>query len=112
MTTAHRPIRLRSLSPERRSLVALCQSLPFGRLENLRVAGGEPILDPPPRIVREVKLGGENDPRPELAQGDFVLKSQLVDLFFEFDKLGDGNILVLEVKHGLPFRMLIGASIA
>jgi len=110
MTTAHRPIRLRS--PERRSLVALCQSLPFGRLENLRVAGGEPVLDPPPRVIREVKFGGDNDPRPEMTQGDFVLKSQIVDLFSELDKLGDGTILALEVKHGLPFRMMVGEAIA
>jgi hypothetical protein len=96
-----------SLSPGRRRLVELMQSITFGRIEGLTMLNGEPVLDPPPRVVREIKFGGENGPRRELDTDDFLLKSQVVELFQHFDQVGDGYIDVLEVKHGLPFRMLL-----
>jgi hypothetical protein len=99
-----------SLSPERRGLVALMQRLNFGRVESLRVTNGEPVLQPPPRVIREVKFGGENGPRPELASRDFVLKAQLVELFRQLDTLGHGQIESLSVKHGLPFSMNVEAG--
>lgn len=96
-----------SLSASQKQLVELMQSLNFGRIEQLPVRDGEPVLDSPPRVVREFKFGGENGPRPELAAGDFLLKGQVVDLFRHFAQLGTVTIEVLEVKNGLPFRMLV-----
>ncbi len=101
-----------ALSPARRRLVELLQQLNFGRVEGLSVLDGDPVFDPPPRVVREVKFGGENGPRPEAAAADFPLKSQLVELFQHFDEIGDGTIDVLEVKHGLPFRMVVAEAAA
>jgi hypothetical protein len=92
-----------ALSPARRRLVALLQRVNFGRLEGLVVRGGEPVLDPPPAVVREHKFAGENGPRPEAGRPDLALKSQHLDLLVELDRLGDGVIPVLTVKHGLPF---------
>ncbi len=98
-----------SLSPARRSLVELMQRVNFGRIEGLVIRGGEPVLeDLGTRVVLEVKFGGENGPRPEAAAAaaaDFALKRQVVELFGHFDRLGDGRIEVLTVKHGLPFGM-------
>ncbi|MBI1900552.1 MAG: hypothetical protein HYS13_05495 [Planctomycetia bacterium] len=96
-----------SLSPARRRLLETCQQVNFGRVESLVVDGGEPALDPPPRIVREIKFGGENGPRKEIDVDDFLLKSQVVELFAFFDELKDGTIDVLEIKHGLPFRVIV-----
>jgi len=96
-----------SLSPRRRCLLELLQRVNFGRLESLVVADGEPVFDPPPRIVREIKFGGENGPRPEAPIEDFELKAQVVELFRHIDELQDGVIGVLEIKHGLPFRMAV-----
>ncbi len=102
----------RSLSPARKRLVELLQRLNFGRIEGLQVRGGEPVLDPLPRIVREVKLAAaENGPRPEADNRDFLLKAQVVDLFGELDRLGTGTIELLEVKHGLPFRLFVAGSV-
>ena len=95
------------LSARRVGLLELMQSINFGRIHGLVVRGREPILDPPPRVVREVKFGGENGPRPERDAANFYLKTQVVELFQYLDQLGDGTIEVLEVKHGLPFRMLV-----
>jgi hypothetical protein len=98
------------LSPARRRLVELMQGLNFGRIEGLAVRGGDPVFDPPPRVVREVKFGGENGPRPERAAADFVLKTQVAELFQQLDLLGDGTIDALEVKHGLPFRLILAEA--
>jgi hypothetical protein len=96
-----------TLSIPRRRLLELLQRVRFGRLQNLVVRGGEPVLDPAPTIIREHKFGGENGPHPKLQADDFLLKDQVVDLFRQLDALGDGVIAVLEIKHGLPFRMLV-----
>jgi hypothetical protein len=90
-----------------RQLVELMQSINFGRIENLPVRGGLPILNPSPRVIREIKFGGENGPRPERSASDFALKAQVADFFDQLVRIGHGTIEVLEIKHGLPFRMMI-----
>ena len=94
-----------SLSIGGRKLVQLLQRVDFGRVEGIVVGGGEPVFDPPPRIIREIKFGGENGPHPKAGREDFALKAQVCDLFAQLEELGDGVILRLEVKHGLPFKM-------
>lgn len=96
-----------SLSPSQRQLVEIFQRLNFGCVENLVVRGGQPVFDPPPRVVREHKFGGENGPRPESELGEFSLKPQVRELFDAITALGDGVIERIEVKHGLPFRMIV-----
>jgi hypothetical protein len=96
-----------ALSPARRRLVELMQQVNFGQIEHLVIRGGEPVLDPAPRIVHEVKFcAAENGPRPELSAGDFRLKGQLVELFRTLDAPGDATVERLEIKHGLPFRLI------
>ena len=65
------------LPPPEAWLVELMQNINFGRIENLTVRAGMPVFAPPPRVVREVKFGGENGPRPEAAKQDFSLKSRV-----------------------------------
>jgi len=101
----------RSLSAPRRRLLELMQEINFGRIEGLAVRGGEPVLDPPPRVVREIKFGGENGPRRELGSGDFALKAQAVEFFTHLSRLGDGTVEILEIKHGLPFRMSVEEAV-
>ena len=60
-----------------------------------------------PRVVRDVKFGGENGPRPESGLHDFALKAQVRELLEHLDAIGTGTIRTLEVKHGLPFRMQV-----
>ncbi len=96
-----------SVPPERRALLREMQQLNFGRIEGLTIQAGQPQLDPNPTVTRELKFGGENDPRAELAADDFCLKQQVVELFAFFDELRNGVIDVLEIKNGLPFRMTV-----
>lgn len=98
-----------AVSPARRRLLDLMRSVGFGRIEELVILGGEPVFRPAPRIVREVKFGGESPSRPA-GDGDFTLKAQVIDLFDQLDHIRDGRIERLEIKHGLPFRMNIEAD--
>ena len=96
-----------SLSPERRRLIRDMQRINFGRIDSLVIRNREPVLAPITRKQFEIKFGGENGPRPELAASDFVLKQQVVELFGFFDQMANGVIDVLEIKHGLPFRVIV-----
>lgn len=95
------------LPPPHQWLIEQCQRINFGRLEGLVVRAGRPVFDPPPRVVREVKFGSENGPRPEIAKADFALRTQIRELLAQLEALGDGVISTIEIKHGLPFRMIV-----
>ena len=83
------------------------QRLNFGRIEDLTVRGGEPVFDPAPRVIQKVKIGGENGPRTELTCVDFLLKKQTIELLDAISALGEGTVLTIDVKHGLPFAVEI-----
>jgi len=100
-------VTLACLPPAREHLVRLMQEIDFGVVEGLTVLDGEPVFNPRPRLVREVKFGGENGPRPEAARGDFALKAPVRELFAQMEAMGDGIIRCIEVKHGLPFKMTV-----
>ena len=70
-----REVAVRSLSlRSKRELLHCMQRIGFGSIRELHVRGGQPIFDPQPVILREIKLGGENGPRPQLGAADYVLK--------------------------------------
>ena len=95
------------LTFSQRSLLELIQRLNYGRIEGLIVRRGEPVLDPLPRMIRQIKFGGDNGSRPEGAKYDFALKAQVRDFFAHLEALGDGVISCLEIQRGLPFRMTV-----
>jgi hypothetical protein len=88
------------------------QDVYFGRIEDLVVRNGEPVFDPSPRVVREIKIGGDNTIDPDRCGSDFLLKSQVRQFFLELLRLGDATIERVEVKHGLPFRVIVETPIS
>jgi hypothetical protein len=96
-----------TLSPARKRLLQTMQELNFGRIENITVCAGEPMFTPALRVIRDIKIGGENGPRPEASRTDFALKAQFAELFEHLSQIGDGSVSAIEVKHGLPFRLVI-----
>ena len=100
-----------SLSPSRRRLVDLMRTIGFGEILNLAIRAGEPQFDPPPEVVREVKLGGGKETRCVAASGNFALRDQVVDLFEQIELLGTGTIESLEIKGGLPFRLRLRGKV-
>ena len=101
-----------SLSAAQMRLVRLMQRMNFGRIEHLAVRRGQPVMTSPPRTLREVKFGGDNGPRPEIAKDGFELKVQVRDLLTQLESLGDGVIRSIEIQRGLPFRMTVEEAIA
>ncbi len=104
------PASLASLPPSNERLLKLMQEINFGRIEQLKVRAGQPVLEPLPRIVREHKFGSDNGPRDERRLEDFFLKEQVVELFDELERLRDGVVDVLTVKHGIPFNMQVNLA--
>ena len=96
-----------SLSPGCRRLLDLLRQVDFGFIDNLTVANGQPVLDPPPRFVRVIKLKDGARARTKRDVSDFVLKEQIIQLLACMQEIGDGTINRIEVQDGLPFKVVI-----
>ena len=87
------------------------QRIGYGRIKHLAIAGGEPVLNPPPRVYRDRRLTGSNEQRAEIPLGDFLLKDQTVRMFQVLDEIADGVIVALEIRDGLPCRITSEESV-
>jgi hypothetical protein len=103
-TTAQ--IHTSSLDQCSRRLIALMQRIGFGRIESLRVLDGQPAFDPPPRVIREVKLGAERTGHGHDSPAEFTVKRAVVDLLAEMTVVGSATVTI-EVRHGLPVRLIV-----
>lgn len=96
-------------SQARQELIRLMQRINYGEIRHLAIRNGEPILNPSPVIVRNIKFGVENSARVQATTEDFILKNQVVQFLDELDAVSDGEMEVVEIKAGLPFMALIRA---
>ena len=71
------------------------------------IRNGEPVFEPAPRIIQDIKIGGENGPRPELTIEDFALKRPVIELFDHLSRISDGTLESIEVKYGMPFKLVV-----
>ncbi len=94
------------LSGQRQRLLELMQEIAFGQIRDLNVKQGEPQFHPSPQVAKDWKLDGENGARPELYLRDFTLKEQHHKLFEVFDTICDGTIDEINIRAGLPCRVL------
>ena len=92
----------RDLTAAQRRLLQIMHELQFGRVENMRVQAGQPVLDASLKIVRVVRLGGEGRTTHFPIGDEFELKQAVRDLFDELARLHNGIIVRLEFRHGLP----------
>jgi hypothetical protein len=96
-----------ALLESERTLVELIEDLNFGRIERLQFRGGRPILQPLPRVIAAVKIAGENRKADSEIRPGSCLKQSLMELFALMQRVGDGELLLIEVRHGLPFSVEI-----
>ena len=96
---------VQDLSPAQRSLVELMHEHQFGRIENMSIRAGQPVLDQDLKVVRVAYLGGESGGTKPPAGDEFELKRAVCDLFDELARLGHGTVVRLEFKRGLPCRL-------
>jgi len=102
-----KPVRFSDLSPARQALVRLCQAINHGNIENLEVKNSEPVFDPWPVTVRDVKLDSDEGPRPEISLADFVVSDEVVRMMSLLDEMMCGTIRYVEVRAGVPRRILL-----
>jgi hypothetical protein len=58
-------------------------------------------------MVKDVKLDKDEELRPELALSDFVLSSEILRLLALLDEMDCGAIRLIEVRAGIPRRLLV-----
>lgn len=94
-------IRKSHLTELDQQLVDLLQDIDFGRIEDLHIRDGKPVFQPPPRAIATLKMQAPRN-RDEARPRDFSLKQSVVLLMLLIRQIGDGKILRIEVRHGLP----------
>jgi hypothetical protein len=92
-------------------LVRLCQSINYGAIEDLKIEHSEPIFDPSPVILMDVKLDTDDGPRPEIDLSDFALCGEVRRLICQLHELGTGIIERLDVRGGIPRRIVLRGSL-
>ena len=97
-----------ALSLPRKRLLEAMQRLNFGSIEDLEVRGGEPVFSQAaPRITQDIKIGAANGPRLEAEKDNFLLKTAIIELFAHLNRIDHGSVAKIEVRHGLPFRLVV-----
>ena len=94
-----------SLSPPCEKLRKLMRELKFGWIKNLPIRNGEPVLNPSPVLVYDIKLGSDHGKVPGYTGKRAKLKPQEQELLACFRRMDNGTVKCIEVKHGLPFRL-------
>jgi hypothetical protein len=93
------------LRSERIAFVVM-QRIGFGRIESLRVQHGELVLNPWPRTIRDVKFASETATSQGFSD-EVELKGQIIEFFGYVRAMDSGEILSLEIRHGMPFAMKV-----
>jgi len=106
------PGRFTELSAARQALVRLCQLIDYGHIRNVFVRDGEPVLaDAEAIISTDIRLDQSKLVRSELELNDFELTSEVLRLAALLDEIGDGEIAQIEVRAGLPRRVVTTRSV-
>jgi len=87
----------------------MMQQLHFGKIENLIVTTAIHFR------ARAQDHSGDKTwagfgPLATCSMSTLSLKSQVVDLFRQFDLLKNESIVTMSARHGLPFRLIVGAG--
>jgi hypothetical protein len=100
-------VRFSELSLPRQALIRLCQAINYGYIEKLHVRDREPLFSPAPGVLVDVKLDHDEGPRPEAALDDFEIAGEVRRLLLKLDGMNDGKIDKIEVRGGLPRRVVL-----
>jgi hypothetical protein len=99
---SQRTVRFCDLSLPQQRLVRLFQAINFGALRGLQIREREPVFEPQPVLLADVKLDGDSVARPELDLADFVLRDEVITLMNYLDQIVNTTLESLEVHAGNP----------
>lgn len=77
----------------------------FGRIENMPVRNGQPLLDEKVRVVRVARFCGGAVRRTPPSSSNFEVKRAVVYLLKHLMQLDNVTVLRLEFRQGLPFLL-------
>jgi len=103
--------RFLQLSPARQSLIRILQEVNFGELQGIQVRDSDPIFDATSVVILDAKLDKEEVPRQELDLNDFALCTEVLRLMSRLDELKNGTIQRLEVRAGIPRRLVFESRV-
>lgn len=103
--------RLSDLSAPRQALVRLCQSIDFGQILGLQIRNREPAFSPPPSVLLDIRLDDSSGERAESELTDFTLRDEVCQLLDRIGGMENGCVQRIEVRAGIPRRVLIEAKI-
>ena len=81
------PSRFSHLSASCQALVWLCQATDYGQIHHLEIKNGDPVLSPPPLVLTDIKLDGDEMGRPEVDLPDFELFNEVRRLMNQLQEL-------------------------
>lgn len=84
----------------------MCQTTNWGVIQSFEIRDSEPVLNPPPAVLVDVKLDSDEQPRTDLDLTDFVLRDEVCRLMDQFDRLNNARIERIEVRAGIPRRVV------
>ena len=102
-------MRQHELSVSQRKLLILMEKVSYGRINNLEIRKGEPIISPESTIMRDMKPGADDS--HIVPDDDFVLKKKVTDFFEQLIEIKEGFIRKIEIRGGLPILMQIEENI-
>lgn len=105
-------LRFSELSTARRAFVRQCQQMGFGKIVGVAVREGQPVFTDQTELLFDVKLDSDENPRPEQDLRDFAVTGEIVRLFSKLDAIGNGTIEHVEVRAGIPRRIVFKAPVS
>jgi hypothetical protein len=100
-------LKFSQLSPSRRALIRILQTLNYGSILDLKIVDGELSFDPQPEVLVDVRLDEDVRARPELDVDDFTLSAEVLRLLSQIDALQNGTIERIVVHAGVPRRVIL-----
>jgi hypothetical protein len=104
-------LRFSQVSGPRQSLLRQCQRIGFGKIVRFSVSDGEPVVLPETEALVDVKLDEDAGPRLEQDLNDFALCAEVRRLFKQLDAIHNAVVDHLEVRAGIPRRIVFKAPI-
>jgi hypothetical protein len=102
----HRLFRFSELSGPRQLLIRLCQATNYGSIQDIEVKDSEPDFSSKPVVLVDLKLDSDGGLRREVDLADFALPDEVRRLMAQLDKLKNGKIARIDVRAGIPRRLL------
>ena len=86
------------------------QWLDHGTIRGLEVHDGEPMFGPKTEVLHDLKLDGDEAPRPERDMRDFVVPREIRRLVFDAGGFAQRHYRTHRSRTGVPRRIIFKAA--